>query len=332
MGKWTITSILILLAVSSVSSVFADEQLPVLDQKISAKQAAALAKYLSRTSKFKIDDRPIIKELDADIDKRLSADNSNPVLWFFEGKTTALLHYFRHLEMKQNNMTREQMLNDVEFTELTGKAVDAYKHALKLDSHTDAPMKLNLIMLANIDRYVFSDADMQVEASRKMLARVKEYPEEHPPMENWEFQIYGNIVTSYVDEKRYDEALEVLEEMKDEFPYPTTLKEIEDAIKRTENRKAKAIQETKAVEDNKIAESNAQQLEKADKPQTQKEVIPAPAKSPQKQPEPISEPKPQSSDASKPSLILPKLITAIAIIAVVILGASIYLRLRRQKQ
>ena len=121
MGKWTITSILILLAVSSVSSVFADEQLPVLDQKISAKQAAALAKYLSRTSKFKIDDRPIIKELDADIDKRLSADKSNPVLWFFKGRTTALLHSFHNREMKQKNIMIEKILNDSKYIELKAK-------------------------------------------------------------------------------------------------------------------------------------------------------------------------------------------------------------------
>jgi pentatricopeptide repeat protein len=326
MSKWAIV-ILLLLALISTSYVFAGEKMPILDGKISAEQAAVLAKHLSITSKFNISDRQAIKELDADIDKRLLADNSNPVLWFFKGKTRALLHYFRHLEMKQSNMTREQMLNDVEFAELKGKAVESYKHALNLDSQTNVPMKLNVIMLANIDRYVFSDADMQVEASRKMLARVKEHPEEHPPTEDWDFQIYGNIVTSYVDEKRYDEALAVLEEMKEVFPYPTTLKEIEDAIKRTKGRRAKAMQEAKAVEKNQVAESKPQRVQKAaDKPLSRK-VIPEP---PKKQLKKISDPKPLKSDTNKAPLISAKLVIATAIMAVVILCVFIYFRRKKQ--
>ena len=48
------------------------------------------------------------------------------------------------------------------------------------------------------------------------------HPEEHPPVERYEFRKYTSIVRAYVDEKRYDEALSILDEMKEKFPYQKT--------------------------------------------------------------------------------------------------------------
>jgi pentatricopeptide repeat protein len=308
-------------------SVLAVDSPPPLGEKLDMEQAAVLAKFMFMTSKFQVDDRPIVEELATDIEMRLNENGTNPVLWFFKGRISALLLSLRHSEMKQGNTTREQRLSDPEYLNYKDKSIEAFHHALELDDRFDAPMHLNVTMLGSIDMYVFSDADMQVKANRKILERVKKHSEERPPKENFEFKIYGNIVTSYIDEKRYDEALAVLEEMKKEFPYPITLKEIEDAIKRTEDRKAKAMQEAKVEEHNKVAIDKPRQINTVDKAQSQK--VTKETKMVQQRLKIISEPKPQPSDSNK-ALISSKLVITIVITAVVILGTFIYFRRRKQ--
>jgi pentatricopeptide repeat protein len=247
--------IMTLISLLFAGNMLAAEQPPQLSEKLDMEEAAALADYLYRTVKFKVNDRQTIEALEVDIEKQLAKDDANPVLWFFKGRISALLLSLRNREMKQNNTTPEQRLGDSEYLSYKKNSIEAYNRALELDERPNAAMHLNVTMLGSISIYVFSDADMRVEANRRKLERVKKHPEEHPPREDWEFKTYGNIVTAYVDEKRYDEALSVLEEMKEKFPYPQSLKEINVAVKRIKERKAAAMQKANTAVNDQAAKS-----------------------------------------------------------------------------
>jgi pentatricopeptide repeat protein len=322
-------NIILLLLLSAVNSQAVDRP-PLVSDKLKVEEATNLSKYLSITAKFKVGDYKIIKDLEADIDKRLAKDSTNPVLWFFKARISALLLSLRNRQMEQNNTTREQRLNDSEYLKYKDESIEGYKRALQLDDRDDVSMHLNVTMLGSIDRYVFSDADMQVKASRKIIGRVKKHPEERTTdIEDWEFKTYGNIVTAYVDEKRYDEALSVLEEMKEKFPYPQSLKEINVAVKRIKERKAAAMQKANTAVNDQAAKSKPQQTRKEDRSQSQK-VMPAPFQAPQKLLKPIPMPKVQPSDAGKPPSLSAKIVIILAIMAVVMLGIFLYFRQKRK--
>jgi pentatricopeptide repeat protein len=322
--------ILLILFFPISEKAIAVEAPPAVNEDLSVGQAAALTTYLFQSGKFKVNDRILIEKLKLKIEERLDRDGTNPTLWFLKGRLSALLHGLHVRDMQKKHFSRAQIRNDKEYIKLRNESVEAYTRALDLDSNADAPMHLNLQMLGSISMDVFSDADMRVTANRKKLTRIKQHPEEHTTdIEDWEFKTYGNIVTAYVDEKRYDEALSVLEEMKEKFSYPRSLKEINVAVKRIKERKAAAMQKANTAVNDQAAKSKPQQTRKEDKPQNQK-VMPAPVQAPQKQAKPIPGSKTKPSDAGKSLPMFAKIVIIFAIMAVVILCIFIYFRHKRK--
>lgn len=318
-------SVMVLLVYSK--SAIAINPPPEESQNITVEYANELVEYLMQSG-FDSQDLPDLKRIDSEINKWLSEDKNNPVVYTIKGRL--LMRYLSvwHKEMKRKQYTREQRQNDPRYNQLKNDANIAFEKALNLDENENVSMHLTIKMLDAITIHVLTSADNKVTALRRSMERVKKFPEERPPgIDGFESYSYRHMVRAYMDEKRYDEALSILEEMKEKFTNPKSLKKFNEAIVRIEDRKAKAMQQAKALEDNQVAESKPQQVQKvADKPQTQK-MIPEP---PKKQAKMISEPKPQQSDTNKAPLISLKLVLSIAIMAAVTLGAFIYFRRKKQ--
>ena len=163
-----------------------------------------------------------LEGLRSQVDTQLEANPLDPVLWFLRGAITRRMLRQYNIEMDQMGLSREEALADKNYITLRDESVASYQKALEVDGRDDAARHLGALMLGIIESDVFSDTDMRVTSARRKIERWKTDKEFHERIEDgipWdlEFHMYGRIVTAYVDEKRYDEALGVIDEMQERF-------------------------------------------------------------------------------------------------------------------
>ena len=199
-----------------------------------------------------------LKRLEANLLARIKSDPENPYLYALRGRVK---HGFLSSRVKEiRHLGREFLLSDEIYIQLKNETRDNYQKALLLDDQ-GYEHQLSGKILAIIDGDFISNSDMKIKALRKQLNRP------WGESEYFEYSTYSHIVTAYMDEKRYDEALSVIDEIAAKFP--SMQSEIDAGRQRIQN-----YQQTATTE----PEQNAPPVkvpEKATPPTTVAKVEPA---------------------------------------------------------
>ena len=214
-------------------SVFAKNFEPVEYTGATTKEwVSDLANEMFNSSNRVTSDKDNLILLENNLQSRIKSDSNNPALYFLLGRVkygflSKRADEIKHLareellkdepserELTKNEirvLTRKMILNDKEWNRLKNEVTEFYEKALELDDK-GYQIQLTGEMLGIIDASIFSNSDMRVKALRKELNRP------WGESESFEYNTYSRIVTAYIDEKRYDEALSVINEIEEKFP------------------------------------------------------------------------------------------------------------------
>jgi len=269
------------------------------------KEMMIFSDWKNHHNKKSTDFDSIIKKIQHVIDDNPSRPRLRILLGRFYGYKAGVIVR----EAREKGIKVGEKITDPTYVDSVDGKFKSYEDALMLDNGSLSFDDYEII------NYPTLGSDIRIATSRKQLKLIdegvwppKDIETDHPEvLANYDYTLYERIVTAYIDENRFDEALAVINnEMVERFPYKQ--KEIKEGVVNIEQRKERYLQE--------MTESE-QQEEPTQTPEPQK---PTAAKAPTEQPpadkaeptpqQPVPE---QSTDNSR--LILIGLVLAIVILA-----------------
>lgn len=152
-----------------------------------------------------------------EFNETLTQNSERPKLWVILGQLHGYEAGFIVEELKKSGVSLEEIRKNSEYLEALEKVNESFKEALELNS---GELTLNDLMRINT---VITKADIKIASLKEMLRLYGEGQDFEnmggDPVTNFEYNTHAKMVTAYIDEKRYEEALSVIDEIEKKFPY-----------------------------------------------------------------------------------------------------------------
>lgn len=183
---------------------------------------------------------PIIREIQQVINDNPSRPRLRIILGRFYGYKAGVIVR----EARAKGIKVGEKITDPAYVNAVDGKSKSYEDALMLDNGSLSFDDYEII------NYPTLDSDIRVAASRKQLKLIdkgiwppKDIETDHPEvLANYDYTLYERIVTAYIDENRFDEALAVINnEMAERFPRKQ--KEIKEGVTNIQQRKERYLQE-----------------------------------------------------------------------------------------
>lgn len=210
----------------------------------------------------------IIEELKMVVEKNPDRPRLRIILGRFYGYKAGVMVR----EAREKGVKPGEKIDDPDYMDSIVAKEKNYKKALALDEGSLSFDEYEII------NYPTIDSDTKVEVSRRQLKLFdegvwppKDIETDHPEvLANYDYTLYERIVTAYIDENRFDEALAVVKnEMAERFP--DKQQEIKEGIVNIEKRKSQYLQRggQKASEETETLEKEVEPSEEKSQEQLQ---------------------------------------------------------------
>ncbi len=190
-------------------------EMPVYQKNVE-KWENSMLDYVEDWRNFVGKPREDIESIRVELEKIIASNSTRPKLKIIMGGLYSVEAGIIVSELKQKGIALDKIRKDANYVNVIKKLNENYKAALELDHGS---LLLDDFRLIN---GVITSADIRVSSLRKMIElwndgkRFEDLGND--PVIDFDYKSYFKIVTAYVDEKRYDEALSVINEIEEKFP------------------------------------------------------------------------------------------------------------------
>jgi len=242
MHKFKFLSVVCLFLLSLTPVIFAKPvgEFNSVDELIEATEKRG-RNYIYNNGQFINKQKQLNKSI-TDLDRLIELNPNNAKYWLARGLCYNLFISINN-QTVWKDLSREEYFAHPRFIELREIVKEHYLKALELNKTASPENKLSYSMAYGITQDVLIDPDV-LEKVNRLRIDLKDQVSELP--ENWEYVVYERIYVRYLQVKRYEDALRILDEMRERFP-----KKLDEIIAKQVNVRAlkhKASQQADIVE------------------------------------------------------------------------------------